>query len=102
MAAIEHQGTGDGLKVDFWEAFSYQLSASCIKTIYSIIPVNQSVSTRFGRAFTINSFRLEVLKSPFFKGGLQQHFLAVSPPFLKGGRGDYKASHNGKNFWHVL
>jgi len=34
----------------------------------------------------INSFRLAVLKSPFFKGGLQEQFLVV-PPFSKGGLG---------------
>jgi hypothetical protein len=37
-------------------------------------------------AFPKNSFHLEVLKSPFFKGGLTQQFLAV-PPFIKWGAG---------------
>jgi hypothetical protein len=41
-------------------------------------------------------------KSPFFKEGLSKQFLAVPPHFLKGGRGDYKASLSGKNFWQVL
>jgi len=53
-------------------------------------------------AFAINSFLVKVLKSPFVKGGLSLQFLVVYPLFLKGGRGDYKASLSGKNFWQFL
>jgi hypothetical protein len=48
-------------------------------------------------AFTIKSFRLEVFKSPFFKGGLEQLF-PVFPHLLKGGRGIIRRSITEQTF----
>ena len=52
-------------------------------------------------AVAINSFPSEVLKSAFFKGGLDEQGLIV-PPFIKGGLGGFVGFKDGEMTFEAL